>query len=334
MSKPTRELSVDTTGSALQIAAAIPSVASQPSARDGRVLRRSPTDGVCSERVEFSTTPWWLWWNILSADAPTVAMVWALLYAYANSARLSTSDEIVLSLVVWAIYMSDRLLDGWTAKNRTLLQERHLFCARHRVALVCLVALASAAIVWLTAERLAPMEVSAGMRLGAIIGVYMAGVHAGRGWITGFVPKEVAVGVLFAAGTTLPVWSQSRGFSWDVWLSLALFALLCSLNCLSIECWENHVSEDAWQQTPHPFVSWANPRINRMAAVLAALGLMVFFMRHTKGSSGPEELAVSLAALLILLLNRRRNRLSRPALRVLADAALVVAGLIGLMTRV
>jgi hypothetical protein len=325
---------VDATGSASQIASVLPGEASQPGARDGRVLRRALTEGVRSERVEFSTTPWWLWWNIVSVDAPTVAMVWALLYAYASNVRLSTADEIVLSLVIWAIYMSDRLLDGWTAKNRTLLQERHLFCARHRVALMCLVALASAAIVWVTAERLPPMEVSAGMRLGAIIGVYMAGVHAGRGWITGYVPKEVAVGVLFAAGTTLPVWSQSRGFSWDVWLSLALFALLCSLNCVSIECWENRLSEDVWLQTPHPFVSWANPLINRLAAVLAVLAMIVFFTRHTKGSSGLEVLAVSLAALLILLLNCCRHRLSRPALRVLADVALVVAGLIGLMIRV
>lgn len=321
-------------GSAFEIGDALPRADSQQSPREGRGVRRPPADGVRSERVEFSTIPWWLWWNILSADASTVAIVWTLLFAYASNARLSSGDEIVLSLVVWVIYMSDRLLDGWRAKSRTLLQDRHVFCARHRVALVCLVALAVTGIVWLTAERLAPIEASAGMKLGAIIGVYMASVHVGRGWITRLVPKEVAVGVLFAAGTTLPMWSQSRRFSWDMWLSVALFALVCSLNCLSIDCWENYRSEDAWQRTPHPVVRWANSHINLLAAVLATLALIVFFVLHAKGSSGPEVLAVSLAAQLILLLNRWRGRLSRPALRVLADAALVVAGLIGLMIRV
>lgn len=318
------------TGSVFEIDGALPHSDSHARAPEGSTLSEVPRDCVPSETVKSPTTPWWLWWNTLSADAPTVAIVWAALFASASRVRLSAAVEIVLSLVVWVIYISDRLLDGWIVKSHTVLRERHVFCARHRVALACLVVLVSAGIIWLTAVRLVPVEVSAGIKLGAIVSLYMVVVHAGGGRIARSVPKEIAVGVLFAAGTTLPIWSQSRGFSWGVWVSLALFALLCSLNCLSIECWENHGSDDLWRQTPDPFVTWANSHISWISAALGGFALMVFFVRH----SGPQLLAVFWGALLILLLDLCRNRLSRPALRVLADVALVTAGLIGLIIRI
>lgn len=315
-----------------EVGSALPSSDSRSSVRACRTPWPTPIGAVRSERVNSVTIPWWLWWNILSADAPTVAIVWALLFASAGRARLSTADELVLSLSVWGIYISDRLLDTWTAKRRTLLRDRHLFCARHPRALACLVALAGAGSLWGTAWFLAPIEITAGMKLGAIIGLYMAAVHLGSAWITLFVPKEIAVGILFAAGTTLPTWSQSRGISPDMWVSLGLFSLLCSLNCLSIECWEGRRFTDPSPRTSFVFVSWVNSRINRIAATLATVALMVFFVRYANGSPRPELLAVALAALFILLLNRRRNRLSSQALRVLADAALVLPALLALVT--
>jgi hypothetical protein len=327
-----RVILVRVSDSVSEIGSVFPGPDWRSSVRTCRTLCGTSIGGVRSERVKSFTTPWWLWWNILSADAPSVAIVWSLLFASASRARFSTADELVLSLAVWGIYISDRLLDGLTAKSGAALQERHLFCARHRAALVCLVVLAATGSLWVTAELLTPIEMSAGMKLGAIVGAYMAAVHIGRTWTTLYVPKEMAVGILFAAGTTLPVWSQNRGFSWDIWVSLCLFASLCSLNCLAIECWENHRSDDPSQRTPPAFIRWANSRINCIAAALTTLALMLFFVRLAKRSPGAELLAVALAALLIGLLDRHRHRLSGQALRVLADLALVVAGLLPLAT--
>jgi hypothetical protein len=287
-----------------------------------------------AQRAEHHPTPWWLWWNILSLDAPTVAVVWARLLARPSHVRLVAADEIILSLVVWTIYVTDRLLDGWKATNQTALHERHLFCAKHRVALACLVVLAAAAVLWGTAEYLAPLEASAGIKLAAVVGAYMISIHGGRGSMARFVPKEVAVGILFAAGTTLPVWSRVAEFSLDLCVPFGLFAVLCSLNCLAIECWENHLSDANWYQARGQVIRWAEASISRIAAALAISSFALLFLRQDDGPFGSELLAISLAALLILLLNRHRDRLSGRALRVLADVVLVIAGLIALMSRI
>jgi hypothetical protein len=179
---------------------------------------------------------------------------------------------------------------------------------------------------------LAPMEVSAGMKLAAIIGAYMVSIHAGHGSMARFVPKEVAVGILFAAGTTLPAWSRLSEFSWDEWIPFGLFAVLCSLNCLAIECWENEPRYPDWFQSRSPVIRWAETCINQLAAALAASAFAVILVRRHPGPFGSGLLAISLAALLILLLNRHRDRLSGRALRVLADATLVLAGGLALVT--
>jgi hypothetical protein len=294
---------------------------------------KEPT--ITAARARSHTTPWWLWWNILSFDAPTVAVVWALLLARPSHIRLRAADEIVLSLVVWCIYVSDRLFDGLKPTNQRVLRERHLFCAKHRRALTWLFVLAAVAVLWVTADFLAPTEVSAGMKLAAIIGAYMASIHAGHGSMARFVPKEVAVGILFAVGTTLPAWSRLSEFSWDEWIPFGLFAVLCSLNCLAIECWENEPRYPDWFQSRSPVIRWAETRINQLAVALAAPAFAIILVRRHPGHPGPFGfglLAISLEALLILLLNRHRNRLSGRALRVLADATLVLSGGLALVT--
>jgi hypothetical protein len=305
---------------------------SQATAIEGTFLCGILNDDVRAGRARSHTTPWWLWWNILSLDAPTVAVVWALLLARPSHMRLRAADEIVLGLVVWCIYVSDRLFDGLNPTNQRVLRERHLFCAKHLRALTWLLVLAAFAVLWVTADFLAPLEVSAGMKLAAMIGAYMAIIHAGRGSIARFVPKEVAVGILFAVGTTLPAWSRLSEFSWDEWTPFGLFAVLCSLNCLAIECWENEPRYPDWFQGRSPVIRWAETRINQLAVALAVSAFAVVLVRRHPGPFGSGLPAISLAALLILLLNCHRNRLSGRALRVLADATLALAGGLALVT--
>jgi len=320
------------TNSAPMIEDAAPMQGSQRTAAEGTFLCSVLKDDVRAPRARFDTTPWWLWWNILSLDAPTVAVVWAVLLVRPSHVRLRAADEIVLSLVVWFIYVSDRVFDGLKPTNQRVLRERHLFCAKHRRTLTWLLVLAAVAVLWVTADSLAPMEVSAGMKLAAIIGAYMATIHAGHGSMARFVPKEVAVGILFAVGTTLPAWSRLSEFSWDRWIPFGLFAVLCSLNCLAIECWENEARYRDWFQSRSPVIRWAETHINQLAGALAASAFAVILVLRHLGPFGSGLPAISLAALLILLLNRHRNRFSGRALRVLADATLVLAGGLALLT--
>ena len=68
-------------------------------------------------RAEFAATPWWLWWNVLSLDAPMVAVAWALVFAKSASVVLPGAEVAALGLVVWLIYTVDRLLDGHAAAS-------------------------------------------------------------------------------------------------------------------------------------------------------------------------------------------------------------------------
>jgi hypothetical protein len=279
-------------------------------------------------------SPLWLWWNILSLDAPTVAFVWVLLFARITSVQVSVADLSVLTLAVWVIYVCDRLLDGWSPQSWASLHERHNFCARHRGSLICLVLATTGAILWLAAERLTPLELRAGLLLGGFVAAYMIGVHVGSVAFIRRLPKEVVAGSLFALGTTLPIWSRSPERWSSVWVVFIFFSLLCSLNCLAIECWENHSPCEAWRPPPHPFVLWCNSRINQLAGVLVVCGLAGFFAFAPASASRSAWFAVCLSALLILLLNVWRRNISADGLRVLADAALVIPALIALTGRI
>jgi hypothetical protein len=288
--------------------------------------------GAVAVRAEVEETPWWLWWNLLSLDAPTVAVAWALLFASAGGMRLRLTDAILLALSVWIIYVADRLLDGSTSKRKRFLQARHFFCARHRLQLACLLLLAIAVILWMAAQQSERLEVIAGMKLGAIVAVYLAAVHASSGWAERIFPKELAVGVLFAAGTTLPVWSV-RGGSREFWGSFALFAALCSLNCLAIECWELNWKDERRHNAVHRLLRCCDSNIKQIAAVLAMISLAAFMAFLADGLIGAEVLAVALGSLLIWVVDERK-KLSVPALRVLADATLLVAALTAPLFRI
>ena len=78
------------TNSAPMIEGAAPMQGSQATATDGTFLGGILKDDVRAARASSYTTPWWLWWNILSLDAPTVAVVWASLLARASHMRLTS----------------------------------------------------------------------------------------------------------------------------------------------------------------------------------------------------------------------------------------------------
>ena len=273
-----------------------------------------------------ATPPWWLWWNILSLDAPAVAVIWAAVFARAAGIATRASDEIVLGLAVGIIYIADRLLDGWRPTVGATLQERHIFYARHRTAMLAVLVVASAAILCIAVRDLSAREAMAGLALAATVAAYIVGIHASRGFQARLLPKEFAVGILFAAGTTLPLWSQATALSRSVWLSMILFALLCSLNCLAIEYWESRRSADA----PAKRLSRTGNHIYWFSAALATASL-AFLLAGDFRILGKLKVAISLAAFLLFFLHLFRDRFSRPALRVLADAVLVAAGLFALL---
>ena len=53
--------------------------------------------------------------------------------------------------------------------------------------------------------------------------------------------KEKAIGILFAAGTTLGVIGQLPGLTASFGVAVMLFAILCTFNCLLIAAWEREL---------------------------------------------------------------------------------------------
>jgi len=58
--------------------------------------------------------PFWSWLNILSLDAPLIAVLWQALLARTFHIPLRPSGRLALGLTVWAIYLADRVLDART----------------------------------------------------------------------------------------------------------------------------------------------------------------------------------------------------------------------------
>jgi hypothetical protein len=238
----------------------------------------------------------WLWPNLLSLDAPFVAVLWQVLFLRCLGAPVEWAPAVLLFFTVWLIYAADRLLDA--RRGRSGLA-RHEFYRRHFVAMAAVCGLVLAALVGLVISGAADPLLTRGFGVLAAVLLYLACVHGRAANRIGL--KEASVAVLFALGTSLPAWNSIRSAS-DV-ATVVLFSALCWLNCIAIEQWET------------------GPRhwpVSLLALVIGSAGLV---MLHHDRPILSGAIGASLFA--IVLLDSMRARFSRDALRVLADAALL-----------
>lgn len=83
--------------------------------------------------------PWWLWPNVLSLDAPLVAVLWQEALARAHHVKLLPGCDLALGLTVWLIYIVDRVVDGFQKVPGQVLSPRHAFYRDHRALVIGLV---------------------------------------------------------------------------------------------------------------------------------------------------------------------------------------------------
>jgi hypothetical protein len=256
-------------------------------------------------------------WHLLSLDAPTVAMLWAWVFARAAHVHGLGSAIAVLGIGTWLIYVTDRLLDSHAAAPRDALRDRHHFHAKHRRAFLAAAGVGAAALLWLIVARLSATARRDDAAIFTAFLVYFVFVHL----IGSRFPRSFAVGIIFAAATAAPAWSQVRLISAGWIAAVALFAGLCWLNCAAIHAWE--------QQSPPVGL----PRIPLMAVCVAgAAGALAVASVMVLRDPEVLRLAVCIlaSALLLLALHFDSRRLAGRAgegaalgLRVLADAALL-----------
>jgi len=235
--------------------------------------------------------------NLLSLDAPIVALLWQILFARCLHARVGALPSVLLVLAVWLIYAADRTLD--VLRSDATLRPRHEFYRRHWRTLLPLWILALTAGSALALTRLTREMLYSGIAIGLAVVLYFALLHLGVFQKT----KEAAVAVLFALGATLAAWSSVHTAA-DIG-AIVLFSCLCWINCVAIEKWES----PGESRLPIAFAAGF--------VALAAGTLLLFSSRPVLGG------AVAASALCFVILDRARGRFSRDVLRVLADAALL-----------
>jgi hypothetical protein len=237
-------------------------------------------------------------WHLLSLDAPTVAAVWTWFVARWARVELPWTAVAGMFCAVWVLYAADRLLDARELRRgieADELEARHFFhfangrWFRWGIGAGC-VGLA----VLLPTMMVA--EVRLYLTLGALLVGWFVVIHSGRKPL----PKELVVGVFFAAAVFIPTVARAPGMRGELVAPAVLFAGLCSLNCLFIFVWEHEGSAAA---------AWAV----WLGSGLALAGLGVRGM----------VLPVGLSAGLLVGLHGVRKRVGRTTMRALADLVLL-----------
>jgi hypothetical protein len=265
-------------------------------------IARNPDWGVAAPGPKF-----WLWPNLLSLDAPFVAVLWQILFLRCFHAAEDAPPAILLVTSVWLIYAADRVLDAW--RGECALPRHRFYRAHWRLLLPIWIAVLAAS-AWLALTRLPAALLQHGLALLAAVAAYFAIVHGVRWTSRAKWPKEASVGLLFALGASLAAWSNVRGIA-DA-AAIALFFMLCWINCAAIQKWE---SSEWARHIDWSALDWPVSRASLGVALVA--GLLLCLHRPILGGA---EMASALA---FVALDRFVGRLSPDALRVLADVALL-----------
>jgi len=256
-------------------------------------------------------TPLWLLPNLLSLDAPLVAVVWQDLLARSTASPLRWPARLVLGLTVWAIYLADRLLD---VRRPAVGPEsaRHSFYRRHRRGAALLLLAVVSADAAVTIFLLRPAVFHTGLFALAGVLSYLAVVHLGLGWRP---PKEILVALLFVTGTFLVAWTWDAAEGRPLLLPAAAFFLLCLANLVAIETWEWRELRVEASGRPQPLVLGLGAHLPLWTAALGAACLLF--------GSSPWFGAVGAAAALTAALTLVGRRLPLTVRRVLIDAVLL-----------
>ncbi|MEP7365275.1 MAG: hypothetical protein ABI972_18635 [Acidobacteriota bacterium] len=175
---------------------------------------------------------WWQAANLLSLDAPVVAVLWQALLQQVTGTMLLPAGRWALGLTVWAIYLADRLLDVRDGR-RAPRTARHEFTRRHWRWMAALLGVVLAADAVTVVRMLRAEVMHTGLVTAAGVAVYLAVLNVGgdRRWF----PKEEIVAALFTAGVFLVAWTNGEGRRGELVSYAAGFYAVVLANLLAVE---------------------------------------------------------------------------------------------------
>jgi hypothetical protein len=265
-------------------------------------------------------------WHLLSLDAPTIAALWTWFIAFANHVRLALSSTLAMALAVWMLYAADRLMDARLLNidptHYQGLEARHYFHHRHRSAFLTGILFASIALALLLphleAEALHLYVVLGGLVSGYFILIHATRSAAAQRNVAHRLPKEIAVGLFFAAATFIPTVARRPDLRLTLLPSAILFAALCSLNCLFIYAWEHDGSPTGTPSHAITRLALRNLPSLTVLLTLSSAAITLFDQR----APWPIPYATALSAAVLLLLHNHRLAITPITLRASADLAL------------
>lgn len=259
-------------------------------------------------------------WHLTSLDAPTVAFVWTVAFAWAAHIRLPLWLPAVVSLSAWACYIADRLMDARKARRKSpsglyqsaSLRERHRFHWRNRRLLLpaAILAACAALVLVLRFMPLHAQERDSALAIAAI--AYFGSIHSTTGQRRTLLPKELLVALVFTLACAAPAFTRIAAHRAILLVPAAVFIALAWLNCHAIEAWESTIRS-------------SRLNILRIAYLLAAGSSLIAVGAALAHSPRIAALitAGAFSAALIGLLDQLRERLTPLALRIAVDLVLL-----------
>lgn len=257
---------------------------------------------------------WWYLPSWLGLDAPCVVLTWTWAICRASGTALPIHLAAALFLVVWFIYLADRLIDvahcrDWTEATGRLRFGRDwqgLFGACLGLCIAGILAILWAGLPADVLWRAAAVALGVGLHCAAfVIPVFPWGKLPG---------KEFGVGLFFALGAYACLGATMRTVP-----LLACIALVVAFNCLVIAARD---ADSDRANDPGGASRWWPTLSRDLLGIGVALTLAAMFAMTMTRETG-FYLSVAASCATLTLLHRYAGRFSPDAVRALADFALL-----------
>ena len=281
---------------------------------------RIPVPALDTKSGRFWWREIWIWPNLLSLDAPLVALIWQAIFAKSLHVDLSLFAQFALGLAVWIVYVVDRWLDS--LRPLAVPTARHCFYRDHGKAAFVVACIAACVEVFVSLF-LKPELFCAGTAIALAVTAYLLSVHRYKGSHLRWLPKELIVAAVFAVGTILAPCVNSSHYL-TILIPGSVFALLCLLNCAAIEHGELEHFARFTMNGDRTWVTWLASNLG-LVATFAALGTTAYSI-----ATGCTVLygSLALSSFGLIWFGKERSRMSANVLRVMADVPLLLPALV------